>query len=47
MLAIVQLLLDEAQVAKGPGDLGVVGPVGRPVDGQGAFEGRPGRAELR
>jgi hypothetical protein len=37
VLVIVQLLLDEAQVVMGFGDLGVVGPVGRLLDGQGAY----------
>jgi hypothetical protein len=40
VLVIVQLLLDKAQVVMGFGDLGVVGPVSRLLDGQGAFEGR-------
>jgi len=46
LLLIVQLLLDEAQVAEGGGDVGVVGPVGRLLDGQGAFLGGAGGGQL-
>ena len=46
LLLIVQLLLDEAQVAEGGGDVGGVQLVGRLEDGQGAFQGGAGGGQL-
>ena len=46
LLLILQLLLDDAQVGEGDGDLGVVGPVRGLLDGQGAFQGGAGGGQL-